>query len=263
MGMNSNAPWVEGPYKLIPIPASSGGVKVHYAVEMANEMAFVHNCFIRGFNSILLQGPHIPSYGQPDYRPQDVKDFLLFTDFLIRVLHHHHKVEETVGFPEIEKEIGEPGFLSVATEQHAQFHDGLEIIWEMAKTMQNDPSKWTWDAMKQCLDSFMPVMYTHLVEEIDLFLKLGQFNEKALKRAWKALEEEAKKIGFAGLYDTIPTIFGCHDASFQSGGKFPPVPKVFRYLVKHWTSKRNRGVWRFCPCDEWSRPKPLLFSEGK
>jgi hemerythrin-like domain-containing protein len=166
---------------------------------MANEMAFVHNAFIRGFNAIILQGPHVPSNGQPGYNAQDVKDFLFFTHCLIKGLHHHHDAEETMAFPEIEREIGKPGYMSIAADQHAAFHDGLYALWDFSKKLQDKPEEWTWDAMHKLFDGFMPALQEHLAEEVDLFLSLDQFEEEGLRRAWKAAENEGKKVGIAGF----------------------------------------------------------------
>jgi hemerythrin-like domain-containing protein len=166
---------------------------------MANDMAYVHNAFIRGFNSIILQGPHLPSHDQSGFIAKDVKDFMIFTDSLIKSLDHHHTSEEKVAFPEIEKEIGLPGYLSVAAEQHHIFHDGLHALWDYAKAKQDKPEKYKWEDMEKLMNEFMPALQKHLVEEVDLFLTLDRFDEEGLRKAWKFIEGEAKTVGIAGF----------------------------------------------------------------
>ena len=54
---------------------------------MANEMALVHNAFIRGFNAILLQGPNLPT---PKLNQPLNHSWLIFVRSLLRAIHHHH-----------------------------------------------------------------------------------------------------------------------------------------------------------------------------
>jgi hypothetical protein len=63
-------------------------------------------------------------------------------------------------------------------------------------------------------------------------------------------------------YYLFPIFFGCHDRTYEKGDAFPPIPDIFRYLVKYWFGLRYGGAWRYCPCDVWSRPQPLFFTKG-
>lgn len=40
---------------------------------------------------------------------------------------------------------------------------------------------------------------------------------------------------------------------------FPPFPFFMPYIVHYLWSRKNKGSWRFLPCDAWSRPKELPF----
>lgn len=170
---------------------------------MATEMAMVHNAFFRAFNSIILQAPYVPSSNQPGYNATDVKDLMFFTDQAITTLNHHHLSEEKVLFPALEKAVALPGYLDVACDQHAAFHDELHELWKMAKEMQSTPEKWTWEAMKAHFDALMPALQLHLGEEVDLLLTFDQFEEKGLRSAWDDSVAEAKKAGFAAFVRTL------------------------------------------------------------
>ena len=166
---------------------------------MAHEMTCVHNTFTRGFNSILVQGPHVPSAKQPGYKAKDVRDLLTFTDCLLLSLHHHHESEENVLFPALERESAAPGYLSAATEGHATFHDGFNALWAYVKETLDEPERWTWVETQKLFDVFMPALMIHLTEEIDLLLTMEKFEEAGLRKAWDETVEEAKKVGIAGL----------------------------------------------------------------
>lgn len=215
MVATSKGRWVDGPYKLLESPASTRdivcptryddfmtltyGQNRHYAIAMSNEMSCVHNCFIRAFNSILLQGPDVPSHGQPLYKAKDVKDLCTFMDCTIMSLNHHHDSEEKVLFPALEREIGMMGYLDVASEQHKEFHDGLFALWNYVKAGMSKPEDWRWDEMQKLFEVFMPALLVHLAEEVDLLLTLERFEEAGLRKAWDESIDEAKKVGLAGM----------------------------------------------------------------
>ena len=167
---------------------------------MGTEMACVHNALIRGFNSIYLQAPCIPSHGQPKYKAKDVRDLLIFTNSLLFTMNHHHDSEEKGLFPALEKEIGIPGFFDVASEQHQAFHDGLHVLMKMVKEQIARPDEWKWDEMKRVLNAFMPALQHHLQAEIPLLLTMERFEEEGLRRAWDASVEVAKNgMGMEGM----------------------------------------------------------------
>ncbi|ROT35339.1 hypothetical protein SODALDRAFT_328664 [Sodiomyces alkalinus F11] len=54
------------------------------------------------------------------------------------MVHHHHSIEETYIFPEIEKFSGRPGFMDDPKHQHEEFHDGIEKLVTYTTTTQPD-----------------------------------------------------------------------------------------------------------------------------
>ena len=77
-------------------------------------MAHVHNCIIRGMNSIYLQAPYVRL-------PVDITDFLFYIKAWCDFVHHHHQVEEDIVFPELEAFTGQPGCMGGNLEQHHVF----------------------------------------------------------------------------------------------------------------------------------------------
>lgn len=169
--------------------------KSHSAVYCSSEMAYSHNCLIRGLNSILLQAPHVPSSGQDGYNQQQVKDLLFFTESWVKTVQWHHHTEEAIMFPAIQDMTGEPELLSGAQHQHDEFHDGLIKLGETAKELQKKPHEYKWEEMKAVIDSFAPALTTHLYEEIDVFLGFDRFDSRGLRKCWDKAEEVAKAKG--------------------------------------------------------------------
>ena len=100
-------------------------------------------------------------------------------------------------FPEIEAMAGDEGegLFSGALHQHREFHDGLDELLRVAKSMQADPSKYSWTTIKAIIDNFAPALVDHLRDEINLILSLERFDSTALSTCWKKGEDIAKANG--------------------------------------------------------------------
>ena len=59
------------------------------------------------------------------------------------MIEHHHWVEESFIFPEIEKLAGKPGLMDDPKHQHALFHDGLAKL--LAYSDSTAPEDYRWD----------------------------------------------------------------------------------------------------------------------
>ncbi|KAL9115818.1 MAG: hypothetical protein Q9227_000186 [Pyrenula ochraceoflavens] len=159
-------------------------------------MALSHNCLLRGLNAILQQGPHVPSFSDPNYKAQDVKDFLFYVASWVKTVEWHHHTEETCMFPGIEAFSGQPGLLQGSKEQHEEFTPGLERLLEYAQ--HTDPAEYIWEGnggMQKIIDGFTASLTNHLYEEIDVFLGMGNLDSKGLRKCWDDAEEVAKAKG--------------------------------------------------------------------
>jgi len=159
-------------------------------------MADAHNCLLRALNAIVLQGPHVHSSKSPSqYIPQDVKDFLFYIQSWLKSVDHHHHTEETVIFPGIEAMANEPGLLSGAESQHAEFHDGLADLLVYVTEKQARPEEYDWATVKAKIDAFAPALLRHLYEEIELVLSFRRLDSEGLQRCWDEGETAAKAAG--------------------------------------------------------------------
>ncbi|CAD6577455.1 MAG: hypothetical protein ASARMPRED_008287 [Alectoria sarmentosa] len=147
-------------------------------------MSHAHNCLLRGLNVIMLRAPHIPSYGSPSHNSSDVRDLLTYIRTCVKTVDHPHHVEETVMFPKIEAMAGDEGegLFSGALHQYREFHDGLDELLRVAKSLQADPSKSSRTTIKATIDNFAPALVAYLRDEIDLLflLSLERFDNTAL-----------------------------------------------------------------------------------
>ena len=78
----------------------------------ASHMALVHNVFIRGYNSIYQQAPHI--------RPADYRDFVGYCLAWHEMVQGHHDSEEEVLFPGIEEATGVKGIMDGEKAEHGK-----------------------------------------------------------------------------------------------------------------------------------------------
>lgn len=208
-----STPWADQPFKLITTPSKYKDVvsalvscqlptrlisrpqNSHSSVYCASEMAYSHNCLLRGLNSIMLQAPAITESGQSGYKSEDVQDLLFFVESWVKTVDHHHHTEETTMFPMIEEMAGSPGLLSGPQHQHEEFHDGLESLGQYAAKTQGSPADYKWETMKKIIDGFAPSLTQHLYEEIDVFLSFDRLDSAGLRVCWDKAEEVAKANG--------------------------------------------------------------------
>ena len=159
-------------------------------------MAHAHNVIIRGLNAILQQAPYVPIATDEHFKAQDVKDLLSYVQSWAKMVHHHHWVEETCMFPEIDKFTQRPGFMDDPMHQHELFHDGLENL--LAYSSGTTPEEYRWkgaDGMEKIFDSFSRDLTDHLYAEIDVFLSMGDYVSAGLKKIWEKAEKVAMQSG--------------------------------------------------------------------
>jgi hemerythrin-like domain-containing protein len=159
-------------------------------------MAHAHNVIIRGLNAIIRQAPYV-SVGNT----KDVKDLLFFVQSWAKMVNHHHWVEESFIFPELEKSTGKAGIMQGPKHQHGLFHDGVEKLLAYTEYTSTKPESYSWAAdggMKEIIDSFSQYLVDHLYAEIDVFLGLGNDSDidgAMLKETWAKAEKIAQQNG--------------------------------------------------------------------
>lgn len=210
----SSAPWADSPFPLIATPSKRLELQheTHSFVHAASEMAHAHNTILRGLNAILQQGPYVPDSSSADHKAQDVKDFLFYIASWVKMVHHHHEVEESFLFPELEKVSGRPGLMDDPKHQHEMFHDGMVRLEAYTEATSSDEYRWEGQGgVKEIVDSFSKALTDHLYAEIDVCLALKDMDSAALRDVWDKTENKAKKSGNLAMLVSVPV---------QSGASF-------------------------------------------
>lgn len=145
---------------------------------MAAEMIIVHNCLIRGINSVYLQCVNV------ERSPADVPAFVDYAIAWSQILQRHHTTEEKWVFPEIEAIIGEKGAMDVNVQQHHAFERGIDEYTMYLQDTKTGKERYDGAKLKTIIDSFMPVLRRHLQEEIYTLKALDQYEEKADWAKW-------------------------------------------------------------------------------
>ncbi|KAH7156177.1 hemerythrin HHE cation binding domain-containing protein [Dactylonectria macrodidyma] len=259
-----NKLWADGPFKLISHSALKlkEGEKPQGAKTAAFEMTIVHNLLLRALNSIYLQCVNVGKSGTP----QEVNDFVNYASCWYTTLSHHHHIEESMIFPEIERLAGVPGLMAQNVAQHEAFHDGLEAYKKYLDAVQAGDDKYDGDKLKGIIDSFAGVLHQHLTEEIDTLVKLEEeHGDKTDWATWfkKTMDKILKQSQDPKNTTTVvPLTFTNHDKSFEGGvhASWPPLPWFVMLLLRWWYVPKNKGWWRFSSCDDQMRPKELPFA---
>lgn len=189
-------------------------------------MSEVHNVLIRGLNSIIQQGPYVeppamtPSAATDNNdspsspcTEKDTKDFLTYVANWVHMVDHHHSIEESFIFPELDAFAGVPGLMDDPKHQHALFHDGLIKLLTYAETTQSDPKKYSWGGeggMKAIIDEFSKPLIDHLYDEINVFLSLKNLDSEGLRKTVQRGDDAAKKHGSLSAI-----LVRCFDFSFS------------------------------------------------
>jgi hypothetical protein len=222
----------------------------HPAHYIANEMAFAHNAMLRGLNAIYLQAPHVPA--------ADAADFLFFVGAWCAWVLDHHVLEETRMFPGFAAVRGvRPGQLSHNVEQHHLFSGGLEALQAYAASAP--AAEYDGAKLLGLVDGFAGHIRQHLADEIDTLWGLDcceEGQEENLLEVYRDSEAEAAKQDKTVV---PPMVLGLCDQTFQGGNNWPALPPGAADFIHNTLSQKNRGAWRFLPCDTFRNPRPLAF----
>lgn len=241
---------------------------------MAVEMTHVHNVVLRGMNSIYLQCQHIS-------KPSDITDFVKYIRIWGDAVHHHHYTEETHVFPQWDEIARAAGTTESITseniEQHHAFEVGFEELRKYATDVQEGKLEYDGKKITAIMDSFGPILNEHLHDEIKMILSMDKYGNGATVKkilddaAQEGLAtadpvrpplEAAKTTANISKNATLPLMFGCVDKTIPTvpgTADWPPVPFYLSYMNHLWFTRKHQSIWRFNPCDNWGRPRPLPF----
>jgi hypothetical protein len=221
-------------------------------------MAHAHNCMLRGLNAIYLQAPHVKTH-------VDSADLIFLTASWVDWLTDHHQLEEELMFPGFETALGQPGFLTAAVEQHEVFSRELDGLRQYA-AMSSAAKDFDAGELRKRIDALGPLLREHLADEIGMLQRMQEFcqgkqgDEKA-QGLLKVYQASQAKAGKQDKFVVPPMVMGLRDKTYEGGNDWPKIPggAAAELIVASVLSLKNRGAWRFLPCDHWGRPRPLAF----
>jgi hemerythrin-like domain-containing protein len=246
--------WEHGPMKLITTPVSRTGATDQYTFA-ASEMALVHNCIIRGFNSIYNQTPHI--------QPSDYKSFVAYCYACFEALETHHRGEEAHFFPDLEAATGKKGIMEVNVQQHEAFHNGLEAWGAWLKELnETDTSKFSAAKCIELMDSFITSLSQHLADEIPTILSLSEYgNALDLRAMFQREGDQVMKT--LSTTKQMPVFLLNHDVTYEGGiHNFPPIPAPVKFVLMQVCARWNRDWWKFATCGYDGKPKSLYAARS-
>jgi hypothetical protein len=174
---------------------------------LVTEMIIIHNCLIRAINSIYLQCVNI------ERSPKDIPDFVEYCAVWGKLLHEHHDGEEQDLFPDAEVAAGVPGLMAANVEQHLAFHDGLEQYAAYLDDVKAGKAPYDGAKFKDIIDSFMPAMHRHLVDEIATLQGLKKYSDKVdWKKFWDKKVAEIMKRSSSDPAVRVSCIYAETDA---------------------------------------------------
>lgn len=234
----------------MPTPIFTTGLTDQYTL-VASEMALLHNCISRAFNSIYIQAPNV--------HPSEYKAFISYCKASYDGLEAHHKGEEDFAFPAIEDATGKEGLMEVNIKQHEAFHDGFHKWGEYLSALDTgDASKFSATEMLAIMDTFLEPLGQHLSDEIPTLLALREFGDKLDLKG--IVEKEAQQVmSSLSITTQMPVFLLNHDVSFEGGihSKFPPIPPPVKWMMMKVFPLVHGSWWKFATCDSAGMPKAL------
>lgn len=195
------------------------------------------------------------------------------------MLEKHHQAEEEHFFQQMGELAGVTGLMDSSVEQHPLFHHGLEKFQRYLQEIKARCNVFDCQRLQHIIDEFMPILRSHLDNEIDTLVALEKCSDKC---DWATLfSGKADKIGqqcfrdtryrvrvsfpavnkanMAKTTDVFPLIFRLHDSSSGDGASadFPPLPWLLLFIVRWMLIGKHADWWRFAPCDHKSARRDL------
>ena len=125
---------------------------------------------------------------------------------------HHHNMEETGFFPEVEKITGVTGIMERNLEQHQVFTPALERFEQYLKACLKEEKAFDAKEFTGLINAFAPALCSHLKDEIETLYGLGEYDTGAVKRSYMSFAADAQKQDKARPVSHLR--FGCYTLNF-------------------------------------------------
>ncbi|TFK75704.1 hypothetical protein BDN72DRAFT_757313 [Pluteus cervinus] len=236
--MSESSSLETGPFTLITVPTIPQEKKDEIAEVFYWDMSCVHNCLIRGMNSVWLTAPHV--------KPKDQASFLGYCITLIETIHMHHHGEEVTVFPALAKQLN----MEHNLEQHESFQGAMDEFEKYIKDVQAKKEKYDGQRTRDLLKAFSDPLVQHLHDEIltiapEQLLKVDQADLDAMMAGM------AKHIKEASLFTTFPFVLSHHN--FSEIPEWPPAPAPLMWFARNISYRRYSNYWKFSPWNNKGR----------
>jgi hypothetical protein len=177
-------------------------------------------------------------------------------------------MEENTMFPGFETALGRPGLLTGAVEQHRAFEQELDSLRQYVATSES-VEKFDAGELRKKIEALGPLLREHLADEIKMLQAMQELCEgdKSEEKAQKLSQVHKACVAESGKQDMFvvgPMVMGLRDKTYEGGNKWPQVPggTITEFAIANVLSLKNRGAWRFLPCNFWGQPRPLAFPKN-
>jgi len=198
-------------------------------------MSNVHLIVYANFRTQYERAPTIPK--------SDYTNWLFYCVEGVRFTKDHHKLEENIYFPGLEKKL--PKEMHTNVEEHQSFERPLKDLWEYLISAQAS-LQYSPQEHRRLLGLLVDPMFVHLDHEMDTLdpeLLRAHFTEKDL--------EDINAPVSAHIQTYPPTVFlpfVLGHVERPVGDVWPPFPPLVRYFLAPWVFYwKNRGPWKYCP----------------
>lgn len=143
-------------------------------------MTMVHNLIIRGINAIYIQCINVGEQGTE----KDKIDFANFATRWGEFAEEHHTMEEESFFPGFNNLAETPGLMDGNIAEHEAFRPGLDSFLEYVTAVSEGRESYDGHKIMELIDSFIPLLHTHLEHEITILVSLSQWDDKVDWEEW-------------------------------------------------------------------------------
>ncbi|PPR04831.1 hypothetical protein CVT24_010252 [Panaeolus cyanescens] len=228
-------------YPLISVNPGSYDFNNH-AETFSVQMSLIHNVFIRCLNSIWYHAPLV--------KKEDEEAFVGYCLIWSKIIHGHHRAEETIVFPFIQAKFD----MSTNVDQHKGFLGPFEEFEAYLKSVSAKTSAYDGEKVRALVEAFGDTFVEHLHEEIPTISpeRMKQFETGPLDAMISVHDEYIKSHS---LVTDMVLVTTHHDISQVPN--WPPAPAPIRWIIKNVTYWPYRQYWKFSPFSRTGEPQSL------
>ncbi|GAA97326.1 uncharacterized protein L969DRAFT_17236 [Mixia osmundae IAM 14324] len=197
------------------LPKAEGDWRKTYE-NPAIDISLVHNAFIRSLNTIVYWSRKVDSMSDKDKR-----DWFCYVELWAEALEHHHKLEESLIFPQLEEKLEKPQMAS-NVDAHRHILPGIEGLLSLTKQLINGEKQWNQRDFLALLDTWLPTLNEHFKEEV-VTLSADNIRSVPERDVKEIFDKVTKHIQQTYSFDRdVPFVGTCLDR--QAEPDFPPWP---------------------------------------